>query len=242
MAIKFREIFFIVFCAASAAMLLIFVPMAILLSPSSGYASLGYHPHLSKLLLYALFIPTILASSGYGLVKVLRKHNMKPLESEQLDYEPTDEQIVQYETIRRQHQAEKENMDKARLSAIRQYIEITLSPYMKDVSLTLLYNNVYLWYHSKQASLTPVCTDGSLSTLDLRHLVWNIGERFGWRGEDRALFIKKSFPKELKDIEVETIRRNLRQKGSCKIALDVPDKDSFLFHYPEKILQPTYTA
>ena len=211
MAIKFREILFTMFCAASAAMLLIFIPLAILLSPSAGYASLGYHPYLFQLLLYGLFIPTVLATQGHR---------------------PTDEQIALYETIRKQHQTEKEDMDKAMLSAIRQYIEITLSPYMKDAALTLLYNNVYLWYHSKKASLVPVCTDGTLSTLDLRHLVWNIGERCGWKGEQRARFIKLSFPSELKDVEVETIRRNLRQKGTCKIEIDVPENGSFAFHYP----------
>ena len=106
---------------------------------------------------------------------------------------------------------------------------------MKDAALTLLYNNVYLWYHSKKASLVPVCTDGTLSTLDLRHLVWNIGERCGWKGEQRARFIKLSFPSELKDVEVETIRRNLRQKGTCKIEIDVPENGSFAFHYPTTI-------
>lgn len=75
MAIKFREILFTMFCAASAAMLLIFIPLAILLSPSAGYASLGYHPYLFQLLLYGLFIPTVLASAGYGLVKFLRKQS-----------------------------------------------------------------------------------------------------------------------------------------------------------------------
>ncbi len=235
MAIKFREIIFIMFCAASAVMLLIFIPLAILLSPSAGYASLGYHPHLFKLLIYGLFIPTILATSGYGLVKFLRKSNKKHLQSGQHIYMPTDEQAALYETIRKQHQAEKEDLDIAMLSAIRQYIEITLSPYMKDVSITILYNNVYLWYHNKKASLTPVCTDGSLSTLDLRHFVWNIGERCGWKGEHRARFIKQSFPSELKDVEVETIRRNMRQKGTCKIDIDVPEKGSFAFHYPTKV-------
>ena len=235
MAIKFREILFTMFCAASAAMLLIFIPLAILLSPSAGYASLGYHPHLAKLLLYGLFIPTVLATAGYGLTKFLWKQNKKRHQSRLHSHRPTDEQVALYETIRKQHQTEKEDMDKAMLSAIQQYIEITLSPYMKDAALTLLYNNVYLWYHSKKASLAPVCTDGTLSTLDLRHLVWNIGERCGWKGEHRARFIKLSFPSELKDVEVETIRRNLRQKGTCKIKIDVPENGSFAFHYPTTI-------
>ena len=57
-------------------------------------------------------------------------------------------------------------------------------------------------------------------------------ERCGWKGEQRARFIKLSFPSELKDVEVETIRRNLRQKGTCKIEIDVPENGSFAFHYP----------
>lgn len=65
MAIKFREILFTTFCAASAAMLLIFIPLAILLSPSAGYASLGYHPYLFQLLLYGLFYPD---SPGNGRI------------------------------------------------------------------------------------------------------------------------------------------------------------------------------
>ena len=235
MALKFREILFTIFCAASAAMLLIFIPLAILLSPSAGYASLGYHPHLAKLLLYGLFIPTVLATAGFGLAKLVWKQYKKRHQSRLQSHRPTDEQVALYETIRKQHQTEKEDMDKAMLSAIQQYIEITLSPYMKDAALTLLYNNVYLWYHSKKATLVPVCTDGTLSTLDLRHLVWNIGERCGWKGEHRARFIKQSFPSELKDVEVETIRRNLRQKGTCKIKIDVPENGSFAFHYPTTI-------
>ena len=235
MALKFREILFTIFCAASAAMLLIFIPLAILLSPSAGYASLGYHPHLAKLLLYGLFIPTVLATAGYGLAKLVWKQYKKRHQSRLQSHRPTDEQVALYETIRKQHQTEKEDMNKAMLSAIQQYIEITLSPYMKDAALTLLYNNVYLWYHSKKATLVPVCTDGTLSTLDLRHLVWNIGERCGWKGEHRARFIKQSFPSELKDVEVETIRRNLRQKGTCKIKIDVPENGSFAFHYPTTI-------
>ena len=154
MAIKFREILFTMFCAASAAMLLIFIPLAILLSPSAGYASLGYHPHLAKLLLYGLFIPTVLATAGYGLAKLVWKQYKKRHQSRLQSHRPTDEQVALYETVRKQHQTEKEDMDKAMLSAIQQYIEITLSPYMKDAALTLLYSNVYLWYHKTTANIS----------------------------------------------------------------------------------------
>ena len=240
MALKFREII-IIFSVASATTLLVFLPLAILLSPSAGYVSLGYHPYLTKIVLCGLSILMAIVFIFYGLTRILQKQSRNRFQSEQQDQEPIDNQVALYETIRKQHLTEKEDMDKAMMSAIRQYIEITLSPYMKEVSLTMLYNNVCLWYHSKKASLTPVCTDGNLSTLDLRHLVWNIGERCGWKGEHRAIFIKQSFPSEMKDVEVETIRRNLRQKGSCKIQLDVPDNGSFAFHYPKEVIVLTHT-
>lgn len=240
MTLKFREIIIII-SVASATTLLIFLPLAILLSPSAGYVSLGYHPYLTKIVLCGLSILMAIVFIFYGLTRILQKQSRNRFQSEQQDQEPIDNQVALYETIRKQHLTEKEDMDKAMMSAIRQYIEITLSPYMKEVSLTMLYNNVCLWYHSKKASLTPVCTDGSLSTLDLRHLVWNIGERCGWKGEHRAIFIKQSFPSEMKDVEVETIRRNLRQKGSCKIQLDVPDNGSFAFHYPKEVIVLTHT-
>ncbi len=241
MALKFREII-IIFSVASATTLLVFLPLAILLSPSAGYVSLGYHPYLTKIVLCGLSILMAIVFIFYGLTRILQKQSRNRFQSEQQDQEPIDNQVALYETIRKQHLTEKEDMDKAMMSAIRQYIEITLSPYMKEVSLTMLYNNVCLWYHSKKASLTPVCTDGNLSTLDLRHLVWNIGERCGWKGEHRAIFIKQSFPSEMKDVEVETIRRNLRQKGSCKIQLDVPDNGSFAFHYPKEVIVLTHTV
>lgn len=179
-------------------------------------------------------------------VVVLKRHPVsKAIDTSMQTFIPVvnDAQAAEvYEAIRQQHELEKANIDKAILAAIKLYIDLTLSPYMKDTSLSLLYNNVYLWHHDKEAVLTPVDADGHLSTLDLRHIAWNIGERCGWKGEDRARFIKQSFPIEMKDLEIETIRRNLRQKGTARILLDVPEKDSFEFHYPDKAILLPHTA
>ena len=147
-----------------------------------------------------------------------------------------------YEAIRQQHELEKMNVDKSILSAIRQYLDITLSPYLKDGDLPILFNNVCLWHHDKDAVLSPVDAGGRLSTLDLRHIAWNIGERCGWKGEERARFIKACFPIDMKDLEIETIRRNLRQKGTARIPLDIPETDCFQFHYSGKISDLTGTA
>ena len=101
---------------------------------------------------------------------------------------------------------------------------------MKNKDIEVLYQNVELWQFSQEATLQPVVTNGKLSTLDLRHLAWNIGERLKWAGELRALFIKQSFPNELRDSDISSIRRNLRQQGDCVITIDIPDKHDFQFH------------
>ena len=82
---------------------------------------------------------------------------------------------------------------------------------------------------SEDSKLIPVTTDGRLTTLDLRHFAWNIGERFNWKGVKRAMFVKLVFPVEMRDLEVETIRRNLRQNGNCIIDLDIPEKGLYEF-------------
>ena len=75
---------------------------------------------------------------------------------------------------------------------------------MKDEDIETLYKNVDLWQYSQEAPLSPTLTNGKLSTLDLRHLAWNIGERLKWPGEERAFFIKQSFPHEFRDLEIKS--------------------------------------
>ena len=116
------------------------------------------------------------------------------------------------------------------MSAVEDYVRNTMSPYMKEADLMVLTANIRCWQDSKEATLTPTLTNGQLATLDLRHLAWNIGERFKWTGEQRAVFIKQTFPHEFRDSDVSSIRRNLRQQGNCIIKIDVPEKHEFVFH------------
>ena len=69
----------------------------------------------------------------------------------------------------------------------------------------------------------------------LFYFVWNIGERLGWSGVKRAEFAKYCFPVAMKDLEVETIRRTVKQspENQFTIKIDEPDsKDDYRFHYP----------
>lgn len=242
MARKFRENIFVTIITSIITILLL-IPLIILVSCTIGYLSTGNIDYYIKVLWSSLALLVSLSIYLFVLMKLLKRRFRKNFSAEKEEYIIDKKQtMAMYDAIRQQHQKEKENADIAMMESIKEYMEITLSPYMKESSLTLLYNNVCHWHLNKSISLAPVSTDGKLTTLDLRHLVWNIGERCGWRGEDRALFIKQCFPLELKEIEVETIRRNLRQKGTCSIDIDIPEKNSYLFHYPANISLITHTA
>lgn len=135
-----------------------------------------------------------------------------------------------FQHIRDRHLHEQSVLQQQVLEAVQDYIFRILPPFMKNKDIEVLYQNVELWQFSQEATLQPVVTNGKLSTLDLRHLAWNIGERLKWAGELRALFIKQSFPNELRDSDISSIRRNLRQQGDCIITIDIPDKHDFQFH------------
>lgn len=112
---------------------------------------------------------------------------------------------------------------------VRNYSIRTMAPYMSVDNIEFLCINIDGWTKNKGIALKPLDVSIALSSLDLRHFAWNIGERLGWTGQQRAQFIKKTFPKPLQDLEIETIRRNLRQKGTCQIKIDVPVHGDFHF-------------
>ena len=141
---------------------------------------------------------------------------------------PTTNERMQH--IRDRHLQEQIALRQQIMNSIHDYLYHILPPYMKDDDIETLFHNVNLWQYSQETPLSPTLTNGKLSTLDLRHLAWNVGERLKWGGEKRALFIKQSFPNELRDSDISSIRRNLRQQGDCIIKIDVPDKHDYQFH------------
>ena len=117
-----------------------------------------------------------------------------------------------------------------KMNLVKTYLHEELCIYMKEEELSMLIVNVCRFTLEKGFSPIPVVTDCRLSTLDLRHLVWNIGKRLSWNGNQCSIFLKTCFPIEMKELEIETIRRNLRQRGTCLIELDIPENGSFEFH------------
>lgn len=134
------------------------------------------------------------------------------------------------------YEQEQEQRRKETIAAILDYARYTMSPYVYDSEeLENLCEEVRHRSEEYTYSPIPIRLKQRLTTLDLRHFVWNIGERLGTKnGYARANFIKAMFPDVMKDIEQDCIRNFKFQPNKGSIVIDEPDEDDYHFH----ILQP----
>lgn len=98
------------------------------------------------------------------------------------------------------YEQEQEQRRKDTVAAILDYARYTMSPYVYDnEELENLCEEVRHWSEEYTYSPNPIRLKQRLTTLDLRHFVWNIGERLGtkngYNGYARADFIKAMFPR-----------------------------------------------
>ena len=133
------------------------------------------------------------------------------------------------------YEQELEQRRKDTIAAILDYARYTMSPYVYDnEELENLCEEVRHWSEEYTYSPIPVRLKQRLTTLDLRHFVWNIGERLGtkngYNGYARADFIKAMFPDVMKDIEQDSIRNFKFQPNKGSIVIDEPDEDDYHFH------------
>ncbi len=126
------------------------------------------------------------------------------------------------------------------LAAIIEYVHYTMSCFMKEEDMPSFCQEIVKWaddpyYAPKSANLKV-----KLSTIELRHFIWNIGERLGrengYDGYARALFAMSLFPMEFTGIEIDTVKNFTVEPRKGRIKLDRPDPDSYEFHYQRKIL------
>lgn len=146
------------------------------------------------------------------------------------------EQSDLYDLRCKEFQREQEQRRQDTISAIMEYATHTMSPYIYDNGeLEKLCDAIRMWADDWQHKPVPIRLKSTLTTLDLRHFVWNIAERLGskkdYTGEVRAIFIKRMFPDVMKDIELDSIRNFKFQPDTGSIVIDEPDKGDFQFHY-----------
>ena len=146
------------------------------------------------------------------------------------------EQSDLYDLRCKEFQREQKQRRQDTISAIMEYVTHTMSPYIYDNGeLEKLCDAIRKWADDWRHNPVPIRLKSTLTTLDLRHFVWNIAERLGskkdYTGEVRAIFIKKMFPDVMKDIELDSIRNFKFQPDTGSIMIDEPDKGDYHFHY-----------
>ena len=114
---------------------------------------------------------------------------------------------------------------------IHEYTTFVMTEFLSKEDLEILHENIEYFAHGQSDLYKPIRSkvDNSLRSIDLMHFVWNIGERLGISLIDRATFIHTIFPHELKDASIKYLSKNLRTRGVCKIALDIPKTGDYHF-------------
>lgn len=139
-----------------------------------------------------------------------------------------------------QENIEKENIKRKVLimEAVREYVTYTVAPYLKKEDVLILLENINCMAIGQTSSYKSIRSDlnNPLRSPDLRHLAWNIGERLGIPNRERAIFIKASFPFELRDATVEYLERNLRDVIPASIPIDRPAKGDYKFNSMKKTI------
>ena len=114
---------------------------------------------------------------------------------------------------------------------IHEYTTFVMTEFLSKENLEILHENIEYFAHGQSDLYKPIRSkvDNFLRSIDLMHFVWNIGERLGISLIDRATFIHTIFPHELKDASIKYLAKNLRTRGVCKIALDIPKTGNYHF-------------
>ena len=150
--------------------------------------------------------------------------------------ETSSEQPDLYAQRCKEYQREQEQRRQNTIDAIMGYVTHTMSPYIYDNDeLEKLLDAIRKWADDWQHIPVPIRLKSTLTTLDLRHFVWNIAERLGskkdYSGRVRADFIKRMFPDVMRDIEQGSIRNFKFQPDTGNIVIDEPDKGDYHFHF-----------
>lgn len=108
-----------------------------------------------------------------------------------------------------------------------------MSPFVSEESIASLCNEIRCWCLNPGYKPYDIALRVKLSTNDLCHFIWNIGERLGrdngYDGECRANFTKRLFASTLSKVDIPTLRNMTKTASSDKIPLDRPLPGSLAF-------------
>jgi len=158
-----------------------------------------------------------------------------PVESESVKSN-ADMERISYVQRCKEYELEQAQQRQVMIDAIMDYARHTMSPFVYDnKELEKLCDEIQKWTEEPTYKPVPVRLKQKLTTVDLRHFVWNIGERLGtkngYNGYARADFIMQMFPTIFMDMSQDSTRNFKFQPNKGSIVIDEPDKDDWHFHY-----------
>lgn len=143
---------------------------------------------------------------------------------------------VDYKIICREYETKQAKAKSELTGSIMEYVGRTMPPFVADKDMEHLCNEIRCWCSNPGYKPTDIRLRVRLSTNDLCHFIWNIGERLGrcngYDGECRALFVKSMFASVLSDVELPSLKNMTKTTSADRIALDRPSLGSLKFHYP----------
>ncbi|MCM1313400.1 MAG: hypothetical protein NC252_10955, partial [Roseburia sp.] len=143
---------------------------------------------------------------------------------------------VDYKIICREYKTRQAKAKSELTNFIMEYVGRTMPPFVADKDMEHLCNEIRCWCSNPSYKPSDIRLRVRLSTNDLCHFIWNIGERLGrcngYDGECRAQFAKRLFASALSDVELPSLKNMTKTTSADRIALDRPSPDSLKFHYP----------
>ena len=132
---------------------------------------------------------------------------------------------------------------KEQLDKIMEYLHYTIAPFIKQDDMEAFCAEIMSFAINPTYKPKPfVGLKGTLTSFDVRHLIWNITARLGLgKGKPYSVelcinFIRTMFPDLCKDLDNSTLKNMRVTSTSDKIHIDLPGKDGISFHIPIKEL------
>ena len=131
---------------------------------------------------------------------------------------------------------------KEQLDKIVEYLHYTMAPFIKQDDMETFCAEIMSFAINPAYEPKPfVGLKGTLTSFDVRHLIWNITSRLGLgKGKPYSVelcinFIRTMFPDLCKDLDNSTLKNLRVTSTSDKIHIDLPGKDGISFHIPQSI-------
>lgn len=131
---------------------------------------------------------------------------------------------------------------KEQLDKIVEYLHYTMAPFIEQDDMETFCAEIMSFAINPTYKPKPfVGLKGTLTSFDVRHLIWNITSRLGLgKGKPYSVelcinFIRTMFPDLCKDLDNSTLKNLRVTSTSDKIHIDLPGKDGISFHIPQSI-------